>query len=344
MINIKDKLNRTNILIKRSNNVDVEYVSSADFEADIKAINDRIDELEDIDTNDYITKSEFNNQIDELKGELRPKKIDATGFKFGGSTFTEFPDVFYFGNVSDFDGLFSGCEDLTTINADLDDAFGESTRSFMFDSCISLVEAPEIDTILTTDMTAMYQNCESLEKVPSYNIDVCASLSNMFTSCHNLVEVGDFTTYSGGEASELLTVCDMFYGCSSLVQAPNIPTKNVEDFDGMFWNCSALETVPEYDFSNANSVVNIFNGCYNLTNFGGFKNIKINLPDNCGLVQCWKLSYETLINIINGLYNFRANGDNTTTRTIKLNYMVISKLTEDDIAMATSKGWVITGD
>lgn len=342
MINIKDKLNRTNILIKRTNDVDVEYVSSADFEADIKAINDRIDELEDIDTNDYITKSEFNNQIDELKREIGNKKIDATGFRFGGSTFTEFPDVFNFSNVSDFDGLFSGCEDLTTINVDLDGA-GESTRTYMFDSCISLVEAPEIDTTLTTDMTAMYQNCESLEKVPSYNIDVCASLNNMFTICHNLVEVGDFTTYSG-TATELLSVEDMFYKCTSLKTAPNIPTKNVEDFNGMFWNCSALETVPEYDFSNAKSVVNIFSGCYKLTNFGGFKNIKINLPDNCGLVQCWQLSYDSLINIINGLYDFRGNGDNTTTRTIKLNYMVISKLTEDDIAMATSKGWVITGD
>ena len=343
MINIKDKLNRTNILIKRPNNVDVEYVPSNEFEADIKAINGRINELEDVDTSDYVTKSELNNQIDELKRELGTKKIDATGFKFATSTFAEFPDMFDFSNVSDFNYMFSGCENLTRINVNLDGAAGESTRSFMFADSISLIEAPEIDTTLTTDMSGMYQSCESLEKVPSYNIDVCASLSDMFNYCSNLVEVGDFTTYSG-TATELLSVYFMFSGCRSLVQAPNIPTKNVEDFVGMFDNCSALETVPEYNFSKANNVANIFNGCYNLTNFGGFKNIKIDLPDNCGLVQCWKLSYESLINIINGLYNFRANGDNITTRTIKLNYMSISKLTEDDIAMATSKGWVITGD
>lgn len=340
MINIKDKLNRTNILIKRTNDVDVEYVSSADFEADIKAINGRIDDLEDVDVDDYITKSEFNNQIDELKREIGNKKIDATGFRFGGSTFTEFPDVFNFSNVSDFDGLFSGCEDLTTINVDLDGAAGESTRTYMFDSCISLVEAPEIDTTLTTDMTAMYQNCESLEKVPSYNIDVCASLNNMFTICHNLVEVGDFTTYSG-TATELLSVEDMFYKCTSLKTAPNIPTKNVENFDGMFWNCSALETVPEYDFSNAKSVVNIFSGCTNLTNFGGLKNLSINC-EHSGLEKCTILSYDSLINIINGLYDFRGNGDNTTTRTIKLNYNSVGLLSDNDIAMATAKGWVIS--
>lgn len=343
MINIKDKLNRTNILIKRTNDVDVEYVSSADFEADIKAINGRIDELEDIDTNDYITKSEFNNQIDELKREIGNKKIDATGFRFGGSTFTEFPDVFDFSNVSDFYGLFRGCEDLTTINVDLDGAAGESTRTHMFDSCISLVEAPEIDTTLTTDMSAMYQNCISLEKVPSYNIDVCASLNYMFNSCHNLVEVGDFTTYSGNDEDlpELQTLAFMFGGCTSLTTAPHIPTRSVRVFTYMFVNCTSLTTVPSYDATNAYNIKGMFGGCTKLTNFGGLKNLKINCVDS-GLEKCSKLSYDSLINIINGLYDFRGNGDNTTTRTIKLNYNSVGLLSDDDIAMATAKGWVIS--
>lgn len=346
MINIKDKLNRTNILIKRTNDVDVEYVSSADFEADIKAINSRIDELNNTDISNFATKSELSEQVNELKreiGKINGAKIDATGFRFGGSTFTEFPDMFYFSNVSDFDGLFSGCKDLTTINVDLDGAAGESTRRHMFDSCISLVEAPEIDTTLTTDMTAMYQNCVSLEKVPSYNIDVCASLNNMFDFCHNLVEVGDFTTYSGNDEDlpELQTLLFMFGHCTLLTTAPHIPTRSVRVFTYMFVNCTSLTTVPSYDATNAYNIKGMFGGCTNLTNFGGLKNLSIDCVDS-GLEKCSKLSYDSLINIINGLYNFRANGDNTTTNTIKLNYNSIGLLSDDDIAMATAKGWVIS--
>ena len=147
MINIKDKLNRTNILIKRTNDVDVEYVSSADFEADIKAINSRIDELNNTDISNFATKSELSEQVNELKREIGNKKIDATGFKFQHSTFTVFPDKFYFSNVSDFNNMFMNCNNLKTVDTYFSPS-GPSTMDGMFLNCSSLVEAPEIDTML----------------------------------------------------------------------------------------------------------------------------------------------------------------------------------------------------
>lgn len=342
MINIKDKLNRTNILIKRPNNVDVEYVPSYEFEADIKAVNDRIDELEYVDTSDYVTKSEFNNQIDELKLELASKKIDATGFNFSKCTFSEFPDIFDFSNVSNFDYMFSYCDNLTTINVNLDSVV-ENTREWMFGYDDLLLEAPEIDTTLTTSMQSMYSSCESLTKAPSYNVDVCKTLYGMYHFCKSLVEVGDFITNSGH--SELKDVARMFYDCTSLVTAPNIPTKNVTDFYHMFNGCTALETVPEYDASSANSIDYMFTRCNNLKNFGGLKNLKIdwNVSGAC-LDNSSKITYESIINVINGLYDFRGNGDSDTTRTIKIHYLTMRKLKADDIAMATAKGWVISSN
>lgn len=342
MINIKDKLNRTNILIKRTNDVDVEYVSSADFEADIKAINDRIDELNNTDISNFVTKSELNEQVNELKREINTAKIDATGFKFNYSTFTVFPDKFDFRNVSDFNNMFMNCSNLKKVDTYITPTV-TSTMDGMFMQCSSLVEAPEIDTMLCENASSMYANCTSLTTVPSYTMAVMVNLTEMFYNCKKLTEVGDISGYSGNDEDmyELRYLNFMFENCTSLTTAPHIPTRYVTYFQGMFTNCTSLTTVPSYDATNAFNITGMFSGCTNLTNFGGLKNLKINCVDS-GLEKCTKLSDDSLINIINGLYDFRGNGDNTTTRTIKLNYNSVGLLSDDDIAMATAKGWVIS--
>ena len=110
----------------------------------------------------------------------------------------------------------------------------------------------------------------------------------------------------------------------------------------MFYYCRALTNVPEYDASNATDVGGIFYSCDNITNFGGLKNIKIDWNDYNGLYQCPNLTYESVMNVINGLYDFRGNGDMTTTRTLKLHSKSLNKLSDDDKAIATSKGWILS--
>lgn len=343
MINIKDKLNRTNILIKRTNGVNVEYAPSDVFEADILDINGRIDNLEDVDVDDYVTKVDFDKQIDEIKKELGIKKIDATGFKFQQSTFTEFPDIFDFNNVSDFNNMFMNCNSLKTVKSVISTS-KPNTMNSMFMNCSSLTTAPELDTLLCESMEGLFAYCTSLTTAPSYNLPMIGNLNEMYYGCKKLTEVGDICGYNGSNEenlTELHYVSNMFYFCTSLKVAPHIPTRYVTFFIEMFGGCTSLETVPEYDASNAVNIQNMFYGCENLTNFGGLKNLKIDCV-NSGLEECYGLSYESLLNIINGLYNFRANGDNTTTRTIKLNYNSVGLLSDDDIAMATAKGWVIS--
>ena len=342
MINIKDKLNRTNILIKRTNDVDVEYVSSADFEADIKAINGRIDELNNTDISNFATISELSEQVNELKREINRAKIDATGFQFRYSTFTVFPDKFDFSNVSDFNNMFMDCSNLKKVDTYISPS-GPSTMDGMFLNCSSLVEAPEIDTMLCESAEGMYSYCTSLTTVPSYSMAMMVNLTEMFYNCEKLTEVGDISGYSGNDEDmyDLRYINFMFTNCTSLTTAPHIPTRYVTFFQGMYSNCTSLTTVPSYDVTNATSISGMFNGCTNLTNFGGLKNLSINC-EHSGLEKCSKLSYDSLINIISGLYDFRGNGDNTTTRTIKLNYNSVGLLSDDDIAMATAKGWVIS--
>lgn len=347
MINIKDKLKVSNILIKRTNDVDVEYVPVEVFEADIKDINKRINEIDgaDIDADNYVSKAEFNNEIDEIKNRIETipeKKVDATGINFANSTFEELSDAFDFSNVTEFESLFKKCKNLKRVNANLTGSMSKShSKRGMFEDCSALETGASFYAMRVTEMTQLYLFCSSMTSCPGYEIFECTSLAGMFTQCRNLQTVGDFITVGGGDAPFLLGVDDMFSNCSSLTKAPEIPTKNVRTFNNMFYYCRALTDVPEYDASNATDVSGIFSYCDNIINFGGLKNLKIDWSDYYGLCQCPNLTYESIMNVINGLYDLRGNGD-MTPRTLKLDSNSLNKLSDDDKAIATAKGWIIT--
>lgn len=341
MINIKDKLNRSNILIKRTDNAEVEYVPVDQFEADVKALNERINELDgiDIDANTYVTKTEFNSDIEAINNriaEIPYRNISAKGYRFYNNTFEVFPDAWDFSEVSNFRELFYECNNLTTFNADITGSMAEqSDRTYMFYHCDKLEHAPSFYSIRTASFLSAFGECKALKTAPSYDLVECVSTKEMFKNCKNLIQVGDMNRYS---SNLLRDVNSMFYYCSSLTTAPKIDTHNVTDFNSMFYQCSSLTTAPAYDASKASDVTYTFSGCSKLQNFGGLQNIKIDLD----LKSCSKLNYESMINQINGLYDFRGNGDNETTRTLKLFYYAKDELTDDDIAIGTAKGWVIT--
>lgn len=65
-----------------------------------------------------------------------------------------------------------------------------------------------------------------------------------------------------------------------------------------------------------------------LKDFGGF----IGLDYSIDILQCYSLSYESLINILNGLKPV------TSSKSIKFDQENVNMLTDEDIAIATSKG------
>ena len=109
------------------------------------------------------------------------------------------------------------------------------------------------------------------------------------------------------------------------------------DVGGMFFSCRSLKYVPLLDFSNVtdNNTL-IFKDCFELENLGGFKDMKVDLPLN----DCYKLTHDSLMNVINNLYDLSANG--LSSKTLNLGSTNISKLTEDEIAIATNKGWIVS--
>lgn len=124
----------------------------------------------------------------------------------------------------------------------------------------------------------------------------------------------------------------MFDYCRGLTTIPQIDTSLVTDVSYLFYYCQTLKTLPLLDFSNVNNISNAFYNCSSLTNVGGF----INLSVGFSLVDALSLTRESVLNIFNNLATVTVN------TYIYLHSNVKARLTDDDIAIATSKGWTVS--
>lgn len=131
-----------------------------------------------------------------------------------------------------------------------------------------------------------------------------------------------------------------FAGCSRLKEVTLNGAETVADTISMFYGCGSLTSVTiggywEY-LSRAD---NMFYGCGSLTDFSGLQDVHLNID----LSPCASLTQTSLLNTINGLYDFTGNGVNpgSAQGTLTLGTTNINKLTDEQKAIATSKGWTL---
>lgn len=113
-------------------------------------------------------------------------------------------------------------------------------------------------------------------------------------------------------------------------------TSNVTNFLSAF-NNTGLRYIPSLDFSSATNINNMFNMSTNLLNIGEVSNIKIS---GINLNQSSCLNHDTLVRFLNALYDYASEGS-TDTYTLILGTTNLAKLTDDEKAIATNKGWTL---
>lgn len=196
---------------------------------------------------------------------------------------------------------------------------------------------------LNTDCSYMFKDCISLENIPALDTSKVTSMTGLFAGCNKLLTMPKLNT------SNAVYMANMFQGCTSLVSIPELNTESVTHMNGMFQICTNLLSVPKL---KANSIVRIswiFERCNNLTNVGGFENLgqaylttsAANYSDyKLDLSASNKVTHESLINVINNLYDIKTKGCNQ--QQLVLGSKNIVKLTSEEIAIATNKGWAIS--
>lgn len=149
------------------------------------------------------------------------------------------------------------------------------------------------------------------------------NMDNMFNSCSNLTTVPLLNT------SKVTNMYAMFYFCQNLSTVPLFDTSNVTNMSQMFSNCTNLTTVPELDVSKVTQLNNIFFKCANLKSI-----LMTNIGESLSISASTKFERSDLLVILNNLKT-------VTRKTLTMGATNLAKLTEEDKAIATNKGWTL---
>ena len=273
-----------------------------------------------------------------------------SGMKFANSTFTTVPvEIFpYLEAQTDLSGIFGNCKSLTTVS--LFDTSNTTDMSFMFNGCNSLQTVPQFDTSNTTDMSFMFSGCKKLQTVPQFDTSKTTDMRSMFYYCTSLTTVPKFNTANvtnmnmmfGGctslqtvplfNTSNVTDMGEMFSDCKNLTTVPQFDTSKTTDMRSMFTRCTSLTSVSKFDTSKTTDIFYMFNSCSSLTTLGGFTGLKLNLD----LSSCPLLTVDSIMNVINNAADMTSS-----PKTLTLNKNVFNKLSQEQIATATAKGWNI---
>ncbi len=172
-----------------------------------------------------------------------------------------------------------------------------------------------------------FRNDKDLIFCPLVDTSNADNMTAMFSGCANLMQVPLLDT------SNVVHFDDMFYNCSSLTVVPQFNTSNLYSAQLMFGGCSKLVKIPLLDFTKAEQLRYMLSACSELVELGGFSNLSVSLD----LSSSRKLTAESLMNVINEAKDLSEIGSATLT----LGNTNIAKLTEEQIAIASAKGWTL---
>lgn len=213
---------------------------------------------------------------------------------------------------------------------------GEASVKFAYSSFAEVPEWADFADII--DMGYMFYNNSNLAIVQGIDTSKAENFQRSFYGCTNLKTIQSLDTSSATNMEYT------FYNCNNLTSIPQIDTSNVIKMSYMINGCKSLVSVPPLIASKVTTITN-FCGVTNLTSitdFGGLIGLKTNITNN-SLDKLPNLTYESCINILNGLYDFVGNSETPTSSQgqLKVHSNFLTTV-GDEISIGTSKGWAIT--
>lgn len=186
----------------------------------------------------------------------------------------------------------------------------------------------------TTDQIKPINMADEIMNLTSGGGRSLKALLDATKSCYYLFNQYKGTSVNGlisySDTSNVTNMSHMFYRCSSLTTIPQLDTSKVKIMDGMFYNCSSLTTVPQLDVSSVTDMSNIFKNCSSLksilmTGINAYLNISAST----------NFEKSDLVTILNNLATV------TSTKTLTMGSTNLAKLTDEEKAIATNKGWTL---
>ena len=238
---------------------------------------------------------------------------------------------------------FAQCKNLTEVSGDnlvTNRTFEKTTSmSSMFCNCSKLtnLDLSVFDTSKVTSMSSMFYKCSNLTSldVSGFDTSKVTNMRYMFYNCSKLTSLD----VSGFDTSKATDMSYMFGACSNLtsLDVSRFDTANVTTMAFMFSSCSKLTSldVSKFNTSKVTNMRYMFSGCNSLTTIisDGLQLPDINMSD-IGLDSS-PLTVDSIVGLLNALptttngYSFQIGTTN------------IAKLSDDQKAIATNKGWTL---
>ena len=239
--------------------------------------------------------------------------VKEAGLKFGYSTFTKVPEWVDFTGVEDLESMFSSSR-LQTLEG-IDFSITQN-MAYAFQNCplTNLDYFTPSNSLLRINNA--FENCGNLRIIPNMDLSSVLDANGLFDSCGSIEEIGDINFENATSISGFLKC----YGDEH-------PIRKI----GVF-NVPKVETISDFFYYSFSPVTR-----NNLTEMGGFIGLKCNWDSGNGLDSCPNLTYQSCINILNGLADVTELGG----RTLKVHPNFLTTV-GDEISIGVAKGWTIS--
>lgn len=238
---------------------------------------------------------------------------------------------------------------VETSGVDINDYFLQEASNSNGYNLIKKIPLVDLSNINST--SSMFASWENLEEIPSLNTSNITTFYNMFSGCHNLIgENGtEIITLDVGKAKNIVQTFQNCYLLKKIILL-NTDKATFNSLNGTFYDCQKVTEISAIYCNEVTRFSSAFINCYELTNFGGLINAGMaysttasenysNYTINFNIYNS-PLTHDSLMNIINGLYDIKTKGVNP--QQLILGSTNLAKLTEDEIAIATNKGWNVS--
>lgn len=209
----------------------------------------------------------------------------------------------------------------------------------------------KLDTSNITNMRNMFDTCKATSlDVSNFDTSKCTTMYGMFYDCSSLtsLDVSSFDT------SKCTTMFYMFYGCRKLtsLDISNFDLRNCLQCSYMFQYCSVLAYLKfGENFLPQTATVNLFNSSAyqdieidmnGITNFSSFSSSSNNGNSTFNLANVWRGTDETKISRFISFANSLGIKSTEYNRTIKIYTDLYNVLSDEQKALITDKGYLLT--
>jgi surface protein len=248
-------------------------------------------------------------------------------------------------DISDTDTFASYPEKIESIQAGggddwLDIITDGGTRGvYLFNDCSNLtsLDLSSFDTSNVTNMSYMFKGCSNLTSLDlsSFDTSNVTSMISMFDGCRKIssLDLSSFDTSNVTNMSYMFSYVGYISSTETVLDLSSFDTSNVTNMRSMFSKCSNLTSLDlsNFDTSKVMNMASMFDGCSELVDFYPPQNINTNMSVSSSKA----LSHDSLVRIINNLM------ETASTKTLTLGTTNLAKLSDEEKAVATNKGWTL---